>query len=202
MLEENTIKFQSVSNAITVKSFAMCFVSLRLLVAPLLLVIIGSMVVASARAQTFPIPPPFPENSPEKTKIAENDRTPPKIEILTTELHEGKNVFEVRIIDESSLQTREVKYVQNGQLKIVGLAKDQNDVYKALIDIYWPSRIVEVTAMDAAGNMARTYGEYEVTRSPDIFTQILNILSQIPRYFQNMFEAIQPYGAATSASPR
>jgi hypothetical protein len=72
------------------------------------------------------LPPPFPENSPQEERIVENDRAPPQIEILTTELHEGKNVFKVRITDESSLRTREVKYVHNGQLRIDGLFREQN----------------------------------------------------------------------------
>jgi hypothetical protein len=92
------------------------------------------------------LPPPFPENSPQEERIVENDRAPPQIEILTTELHEGKNVFKVRITDESSLRTREVKYVHNGQLRIDGLFREQNNVYKALIDIQSPSRVVMVTA--------------------------------------------------------
>src|SRR5215218_10915902 len=89
-----------------------------------------------ARAQPIPLlPPPPPEKRPEVEKIAENDRMAPKIEILTSELHDGKNVFKVRITDESSLRTREVKYVHNGQLRVDGLFRDQNNVYKALIDI-------------------------------------------------------------------
>jgi hypothetical protein len=148
--------------------------------------------VGIANAQSIPLPPPFPENNPEETRVAQNDRSPPKIEILTTELHEGKNVFQVRITDESSLQIREVKYVQNGQLKIDGLFRDQNEVYKALIDIQPPSRVVVVTAGDANGNMASAFKEYDIVKSPDVFTQIMNMLSQIPRYFQNLFGALGP----------
>jgi hypothetical protein len=145
-----------------------------------------------ALAQSIPLPPPFPENNPDQTKVSENDKSPPKIEILTSELHEGKNVFQVRITDDSSLLVREVKYVQNGQLKIDGLFRDQNNVYKALIDIQSPSRIVEVTAGDANGNMATTFKEYDIVKSQDTFTQIINMLSQIPRYFQNLFRPISP----------
>ena len=187
LLEEDTTRFQSGSKAVTVKFLVIGLVSLRLLSLVLLLVVIVSM-AGYAGAQPIPmLPPPFPENRLQEERIAENDRTPPKIEILTTELHEGKNVFMVRITDESSLQTREVKYVENGQLITVGLFRDQNNVYKALIDIHWPSRIVEVTAMDAAGNLARAYWEYEVTPSPDIFSQIMDMLSQIQRFFQEIF---------------
>jgi hypothetical protein len=159
---------------------------LRILIAVLLLVTVISIAGYSS-AQTIPIPPPFPENNPEETRIAENDRNPPKIEILTTELHAGKNVFRARITDDSSLAVREVKYVQNGQLRIDGLYRDQNDVYKALVDIQPPSRIVVVTAGDANGNMASTFSEYDVVRAEDMFTQIMNMLAQIPDYFWNLF---------------
>ncbi len=141
-----------------------------------------------ALAQSFPmLPPPFPENSPQQERIVENDRAPPQVEILTTELHEGKNVFKVRITDESSLRTREVKYVHNGQLRVDGLFRDQNNVYKALIDIESPSRIVVVTAGDANGNMVSDFREYEITESQDILTQVIGRLSQLLDYFQNLF---------------
>jgi hypothetical protein len=148
--------------------------------------------VGYASAQPIPVPPPFPENAPEKIKIAENDRSPPKIEVLTTELHEGKNVFRVRITDDSSLTVREVKYVQNGQLRIDGLYRDQNDVYKALVDIQHPSRIVVVTAGDANGNVASTFREYDIVKSEDVFAQIIDMLSRIPDYFQNLFRVLVP----------
>ena len=142
----------------------------------------------SAIAQSIPmVPPPFPENSPQEERIVENDRAPPQVEILTTELHEGKNVFKVRITDESSLRTREVKYVHNGQLRVDGLFRDQNNVYKALIDIQPPSRVVMVTASDANGNLVADFREYEITETQDIFTQVMDELSQMLNYFQNLF---------------
>jgi hypothetical protein len=157
-------------------------------VAFLLLIIVVSA-GGYARAQSIPfLPPPFPENSPEEEEIiAEDDRAPPRIEILTTELREGKNVFKVRITDESSLRTREVKYVHDGQLRVDGLFRDQNNVYKALIDIQPPSRVVMVTAGDANGNIVSDFREYEITKSQDIFTQVMDRLSQTLNYFQNLF---------------
>jgi hypothetical protein len=152
-----------------------------------LLFLIAISLIRYASAQSIPIlPPPFPENSPEEERIAPNDRAPPQIEILTTELHEGKNVFKVRITDESSLRTREVKYVHNGELTIDGLFRDQNDVYKALIDIQSPSRVVMVTAGDANGNIVSDFREYEITKSQDIFTQVMDRLTQTLNYFQNL----------------
>ena len=164
---------------------------MRILIAVLLLVAAISM-AGYASAQPIPVPPPFPENSPEETRIAENDKSPPKIEVLTAELHAGKNVYRVRITDDSSLAVREVKYVQNGELRTDGLYRDQNDVYRALVDIQPPSRIVVITAGDANGNVASTYREYDIVGSDDIFAQIMDMLSRIPDYFQNLFGAIAP----------
>jgi hypothetical protein len=158
---------------------------LRILV-PLLAMLAVISTAGYASAQSIPLPPPSPEGSQEEVRVAENDRSPPEIEILTTELAAGKNVFRVRITDDSSLQIREVKYVNNGDLRIDGLFRDQNDVYKALVDIQPPSRVVMVTAGDAAGNIASTYKEYDIKQSNDVFTQILNMLSQIPGFFQNL----------------
>ncbi|HEY6757438.1 MAG TPA: hypothetical protein VI037_08660 [Nitrososphaera sp.] len=153
----------------------------------LLMIVVSGGRYASAQSIPFLPPPPFAENSPDEERVAENDHTPPHIEILTTELHKGKNVFEVRITDESSLWTREVKYVHNGQLRVDGLFRDQNNVYKALIDIQPPSRIVTVTAGDANGNIASDFREYEITGSQDLITEIMDRLSQVLNYFQNLF---------------
>jgi hypothetical protein len=161
---------------------------LNILAFAFLLLVLAVSAGRSALAQSFPmLPPPFPENSPQEERIVENDRAPPQLEILTTELHEGKNVFKVRITDESSLRTREVKYVHNGQLRVDGLFRDQNNVYKALIDIEPPSRIVVVTAGDANGNMVSDFREYEITESQDILTQVMDRLSLMLDYFQNLF---------------
>lgn len=152
-----------------------------------LLLLIAVSPARYANAQAIPaVPPPLPESSPEQERVAPNDRAPPVIEILTTELHEGKNVFRVRITDDSSLRTREIKYVHDGQLRVDGLFRDQNDVYKALIDIYPPSRIVTVTAGDANGNIVSDFEEYEITKPQDIFSQIMDRLSQTLNYFQNL----------------
>jgi hypothetical protein len=144
-------------------------------------------IVRYASAQPIPlVPPPSPQNNLEQQKASQNDRVPPKIEILTDELHEGKNVFKVRITDNSSLTTREVKYVRDGQLRVDGLFRDQNNVYKALIDIHSPSRIVTVTVADANGNVASDYKEYEITKPQDLFTQIIDKLSQTVSYIQKL----------------
>src|ERR687893_1827452 len=153
--------------------------SLNDVVFAFLLLLIAVSAGRYASAQSIPmLPPPFPESSPEQERVAPNDRAPPVIEILTTELYEGKNVFKVRITDDSSLRTREVKYVHDGQLRVDGLFRDQNNVFKALIDIQAPSRVVMVTASDANGNIVSDFREYEIAKSQDIFTQVIDRLSQ------------------------
>src|SRR5918997_6490276 len=171
-------------------NFKFCNIDPPLVNASAFVFLLLVLIVSAGRcalAQSFPmLPPPFPENSPQEERIVENDRAPPQVEILTTELHEGKNVFKVRITDESSLRTREVKYVHDGQLRVDGLFRDQNNVYKALIDIYPPSRVVTVTASDANGNIVSDYEEYEITRPRDLISQIMDRLSQTLNYFQNL----------------
>jgi hypothetical protein len=172
-------------------NFKFCNIDSSLVYVSAFVFLLLVLIVSAGRcalAQSFPmLPPPFPENSPQEERIVENDRAPPQVEILTTELHEGKNVFKVRITDESSLRTREVKYVHNGQLRVDGLFRDQNNVYKALIDIEPPSRIVVVTAGDANGNLVSDFREYEITESQDILAQVMGRLSQMLDYFQNLF---------------
>ena len=172
-------------------NFKFCNIDSPLVNASAFVFLLLVLIVSAGRcalAQSFPmLPPPFPENSPQEERIVENDRAPPWVEILTTELHQGKNVFKVRITDESSLRTREVKYVHDGQLRVDGLFRDQNNVYKALIDIEPPSRIVLVTAGDANGNMVSDFREYQITESQDILTQVMGRLSQMLDYFQNLF---------------
>ena len=171
----------------TFKLFGPYSPSLNDVVFAFLLLLIAVSAGRYASAQSIPmLPPPFPESSPEQERVAPNDRAPPVIEILTTELYEGKNVFKVRITDESSLRTREVKYVHDGQIRIDGLFRDQNNVYKALIDIHPPSRVIMVTAGDANGNIVSEYKEYEIGKPKDIFSQIIDRLSQTFNYFQNL----------------
>ena len=171
-------------------NFKFCNIDSSLVNASAFVFLLLVLIVSAGRcalAQSFPmLPPPFPENSPQEERIVENDRAPPQVEILTTELHEGKNVFKVRITDESSLRTREVKYVHDGELRVDGLFRDQNNVYKALIDIEPPSRIVLVTAGDANGNMVSDFREYQIAESQDILTQVMGRLSQMLDYFQNL----------------
>ena len=73
--------------------------------------------VQSATAQLVPLPPPSPDsNTIEQTNQTPNDNKAPVIEPLTSEVKAGKNVFKVRISDESGLQLGQIKYVHDGKI--------------------------------------------------------------------------------------
>lgn len=134
----------------------------------------------SAAAQLIPLPPPSPSsNTIDQTNQAPNDNKAPVIEPVTTEIKAGKNVFKVRISDESGLQLGQIKYVHDGKIVTAGLVKEQNDVYKALIDIQPPSRIIVIDAEDQNGNRATVVKEYSILPGADILKGIENFFSSM-----------------------
>ena len=134
----------------------------------------------SAAAQLIPLPPPSPSsNTIDKTNQAPNDNKAPVIQPLTTEIKAGKSVFKVRISDESGLQLGQIKYVHDGRIVTADLVKEQNDVYKALIDVQPPSRIIVIDAADQNGNVATVVKEYSILPGPDILKGIENFFSSI-----------------------
>jgi hypothetical protein len=136
--------------------------------------------VQSAAAQLIPLPPPSPSsNTNDKTNQAPNDNKAPVIQPLTTEIKAGKSVFKVRISDESGLQLGQIKYVHDGRIVTTDLVKEQNDIYKALIDVQPPSRIIVIDAADQNGNVATVVKEYSILPSPDILKGIEEFFSSI-----------------------
>ncbi len=136
--------------------------------------------VHSATAQLIPLPPPSPSSSTtDNTNQAPNDNKAPVIQPLTTEIKAGKSVFKVRISDESGLQLGQIKYVHEGRIVTADLVKEQNDVYKALIDVQPPSRIIVIDAADQNGNVATVVKEYSILPGPDILKGIENFFSSI-----------------------
>ena len=132
-----------------------------------------------AVAQLFPIPPAMPDTKTAQTSpLGKNDHKPPIIEILTKYLYQGKNVFKVKLTDESGFRLREVKYVQNGLIKTTGLVRDQNDVYKALIVAQPPSAVVVVNVDDTYGNRATSAKSFNVLAAQDVFSQLWNLFKK------------------------
>ena len=136
--------------------------------------------IQSAAAQAIPLPPPSPgSNTIDEPNQAPNDNKAPVIQPLTTEIKAGKSVFKVRISDESGLQLGQIKYVHDGKIVTADVVKDQNDIYKALIDVQPPSRIIVIDASDQNGNVATVVKEYSILPGPDILKGIENFFSSI-----------------------
>lgn len=135
---------------------------------------------AAAAAQFVPLPPPSPDTgTPEQPDLTPDDHKAPIIEVITSSLKAGKNVFKVKLMDESGIQLGDVKYVHNGQIKVVDLVKDINDVYKALIDIQPPSRVIAIEAGDPNGNRATVVKEYSIGPASNILQDIQDFFSGI-----------------------
>ena len=136
--------------------------------------------VQLAAGQVIPLPPPSPgSNAIDEPNQAPNDNKAPVIQPLTTEIKAGKSVFKVRISDESGLELGQIKYVHDGRIVTTDLVKEQNDVYKALIDVQPPSRIIVIDAADQNGNVATIVKEYTIMPGPDILKGIENFFSSI-----------------------
>jgi hypothetical protein len=163
--EDTTLGFHAPSLSIWVYIFVTAF---------------SLVTVQSAAAQLIPLPPPSPSsNTIDQTNQAPNDNKAPVIEPLTTEIKAGKSVFKVRISDESGLQVGQIEYVHDGKIVTTDLVKEQNDVYKALIDIQPPSRIIVIDATDQNGNVATVVKEYSILPGVDILKGIENFFSSI-----------------------
>ena len=136
--------------------------------------------VQLAAGQVIPLPPPSPSsNAIDEPNQAPDDNKAPVIQPLTTEIKAGKSVFKVRISDESGLELGQIKYVHDGRIVTADLVKEQNDVYKALIDIQPPSRIIVIDAEDQNGNVATIVKEYSILPGPDLLKGIENFFSSI-----------------------
>ncbi len=137
----------------------------------------------NASAQFVPLPPPSAStgHQDKNLHVAINDRTPPKVEILTKTIYEGKNVFKVKIEDESAIGSSIIKYVENGQIvsKPLSPAPGQPNTYQTLVDMSPPSRIIQLQVSDMAGNMADTYETYEIVSSNDIFKRLVDSLTNL-----------------------
>ena len=141
--------------------------------------------IHSVVAQFIPLPPPGNEqpsiNANPNSKVI--DQKPPKVQFVTTTLHEGKNVFKVKIDDDSGVSSAALKYVHDGQVATEQLLNEGGDLYAALIDIKQPSKIVEIQVSDTKGNVINTYAEFSVLPGNDIFKTFTDLFGRIANSF-------------------
>ncbi len=138
-----------------------------------------------------PLPPPLPPSSSDENdltyhnlRISPNDHTPPVMDIVNVNLKQGKNLFVVKITDESDLKIKQIKYVNNGDIIIKDLVKDKNNNYINLINIHPPTSIVVISVVDAAGNKATMAKEFIVVN--DSFDLINPIVSWFEGLISNI----------------
>ena len=146
-------------------------------------ILIANFTLVESWGQIPTIPPPPPSNGgfdrAKDLKITKGDKTPPKIEVLTQELSRGKNVVEIRIIDESDIKTKQIVFVKQGALSSTSLVEDSKDHYVGLIEALSPSTVIRVDATDAANNKATIYKQLIVTEPHDFFANFFSSLSKI-----------------------
>ena len=134
-----------------------------------------------ADAQFTPIPPPAQQPKPAPLHLEpsqfKNDTNSPILEVLTTSLIEGGNVFRVKITDEAPITTAQITFVQNGQLVTQGLVRDPNNVYKALIYAHSPSAVVVTSAFDVHGKTA------SVVKYLNVSPLLNSALTQVTNFF-------------------
>ncbi|MDQ6866085.1 MAG: hypothetical protein M3044_19945 [Thermoproteota archaeon] len=145
-----------------------------------------------ADAQITPIPPPAQQPKPTPLHLEpsqfKNDTNSPILEVLTTSMIEGGNVFRVKITDEAPITTAQITFVQNGQLVTQGLVRDPNNVYKALIYVHSPSAVVVTSAFDVHGKTASVVKYLDVTPLPkSIHAQITNFFFGIGKSIVSIF---------------
>lgn len=147
---------------------------------PIIPVFLLLMSVHTTGAQLMPLPPPSPSgNTALMGHEALNDKEAPIIDVLTTDIHAGKSVFKVRISDKSGLELAQIKYVHDGKIVTTDLVREQGDIYKALIDIQPPSRVIVIDSADQGQNVATVVKEFNVQPAPDILKQAEDFFSGI-----------------------
>ncbi len=125
----------------------------------ILLLILGlSTLNISAKAQF--LAPPQPQNSDEK--IEKKDQAienrqfpkefqPPRLEILSKELWEGKNVIRLKVISQAPIDDCKINFLKQRNTRTVDCVNDHGNIYKGLVDADPPYQILNVTARDIYG---------------------------------------------------
>jgi hypothetical protein len=145
-----------------------------------------------AKAQLIPVPPPVQQPKPTQADLGavqvNNSTSSPTIQVLTTSLLEGGNVFRVKITDRFDLRSTQITYVQNGQIVTQGLVRDPNNIYKALINAHLPSAVIITTAVDTQGKSESVVKVLDVTPLPNsILGQITNFLYGVGKSIVSIF---------------
>jgi hypothetical protein len=112
------------------------------------------------------------------------------IQVLTTFLIEGRNVFKVKITDKLDIMKAEIVYIRNGQPVTQQLVREPNNIYNALIDAHLPSTVVVTNVVELDGKTASVVKVLNVTPLPNsIFVQITNFLFGVGKNILSIFRS-------------
>jgi hypothetical protein len=147
-----------------------------------------------AKAQLVPIPllVQQPETTHPNFEASQlnNSTSSAMIQVLSTSLIEGRDVFRVKITDKSDITKAEIVYIRNGQLVAQELTREPNNIYKALIDPHLPSTVVVTNVVELDGKTASVVKVLNVTPLPNnIFGQITNFLYGVGKSIVSIFRS-------------
>lgn len=143
----------------------------------LVLVLYYSCVTAFAQWMLPSIPSPYMKDTRCCNYVLnKSDTFPPTISIVTDKLHEGTNILNLEISDDSPLIHKEVKYSVGNENRSVGLAKAFDNKFRALLKVLPPVSNIQVEAMDVNENYAQIQKSIDVeeNKSPSLI-DLINI---------------------------
>jgi hypothetical protein len=147
-----------------------------------------------AKAQLVPISLPIQQPTTthpnfEPTQL-NNSTGSAVVQVLSTALIEGRNVFKVKITDKSDIMKAEIVYIRNGQPVTQQLVREPNNIYNALIDAHLPSTVVVTNVVELDGKTASVVKVLNVTPLPNsIFVQITNFLFGVGKNILSIFRS-------------
>lgn len=103
----------------------------------------------------------------------------PRLQLITPELKEGKNVLKVELSDKSAIIYSSVKYVKNGQLTLTSLTHDQGSVYKVLLDVKRPLAVVVFDLVNIDNVHIKEMKKLTVQSDSSLWDKILEWLKSI-----------------------
>ena len=130
--------------------------------------------------------PPQPQNSDEKIEkkdtAIENRQfpkefQPPRLEMLTKGLWEGKNVIRIKVISQAPIDDCKINFLKQRNIRTVDCVNDHGNIYKALVDAEPPYQILDVTARDIYGDGSAINFRLNVSTQSVYQHQIWNLLS-------------------------
>jgi hypothetical protein len=138
-----------------------------------------------AQAQFIPLPPPAPDSQPAQSKkVGKYDSVPPVIQFITTSLKDGKNVIKVRVMDDAPIDYVLIKEANNHKVLSDKMLADPNNIYKSLINVESPSKVVVIKAFDINGNSSEAVMKFDVQNSSGLVDSIQN-------FFHGIFPSIR-----------